>query len=272
MKHPPLVSSHQIVELLKEKHSKDVFIPECKDGPSGVGNVRMDAWAMKKSWAHPLATGYEIKTHRGDFLHDNKWHGYLPLCNEFYFVCPGPEVITVEETGPNAGLIYVASTGNRLITKKKAPHRQVVVPEDFYRYILMCRVKIERHSFYEEQPNIKYWEEWLATKDHQLIIGHRVSKHLAKLYEEKVEQQQRRSDELQNKIDRLEKVQELVTAYGINISKWDLEQEVRRKLLNIPEDLHWAIKQMETTLQKFKSELSKIQGAKDGTEDTEQEA
>ena len=266
------MNSNQIIELLKQKHFKDVFVSECKDGPSGVGGMRMDAWAMKKSWAHPLTVGYEIKVDRGDFLHDIKWHGYLPCCNEFYFVCPGPEVIQVSEIGPEAGLIYVTSTGNRLITKKRAPYRNITVPEDFYRYILMCRVKIQRAHLYfpdnEEETALAFWKDWLANKTEQHIIGHRVSKRLAQLYEEKVEQQQRRSNELQNKLDKLETVQKLIEAFGIKINTWDLEHEVERKVLNIPKDLQYSLKNLEQSLTKFKQELLKV-NPDEHEEDTE---
>jgi len=81
---PALFTAHQLVDLLAAKHSEDVFVPECKLGPSyGDGNGRIDAWAMAKSWAHPLVNAYETKVSRSDFLNDNKWQMYLPFCNQF---------------------------------------------------------------------------------------------------------------------------------------------------------------------------------------------
>lgn len=76
-----------ILRLLEAKHSKDLLIPECKDGPtqSVSEHLRMDAWVMNRSWAHPCYTAYEIKVTRSDFLNDRKWRGYLPYCNEFFF-------------------------------------------------------------------------------------------------------------------------------------------------------------------------------------------
>ncbi|GAG12604.1 unnamed protein product, partial [marine sediment metagenome] len=39
------VNAREIVELLAAKHWKDIFIPECKDGPSWGGRpLRLDAW------------------------------------------------------------------------------------------------------------------------------------------------------------------------------------------------------------------------------------
>lgn len=71
---PRNYNSSAIVALLAARHVNDVFIPECKDGPTQSGShLRMDAWAMNKSWAHPCAIGYEVKVTRADFIGDNKW-------------------------------------------------------------------------------------------------------------------------------------------------------------------------------------------------------
>ena len=83
------ITANKIQSLLAVKHSKDIFVPECKDGPTHTADhLRMDAWVMKRSWVRPLSIGYEIKISRQDFLNDQKWHSYLNYCNEFYFVCP----------------------------------------------------------------------------------------------------------------------------------------------------------------------------------------
>jgi hypothetical protein len=80
------ITAQTIVDLLAEKHSSDVFIRECKDGPSvNNSHCRLDAWAMKRSWSSPCTYGYEVKVSRQDFLKDDKWRNYLPYCNEFYF-------------------------------------------------------------------------------------------------------------------------------------------------------------------------------------------
>jgi hypothetical protein len=82
------VTSGDIIKLLKTKHSEDIFVPECKDGPSGSSFAMIDAWAMPRSWSHPAVTAYEIKISRSDFVRDNKWQKYLACCNLFYFVAP----------------------------------------------------------------------------------------------------------------------------------------------------------------------------------------
>ena len=62
------MKASDIIKLLEQRHSKDLFVPECKDGPTGSHgmHVRLDAWVMPKSWANPALRGYEVKiTHGG---------------------------------------------------------------------------------------------------------------------------------------------------------------------------------------------------------------
>lgn len=174
-------SSDAIVKLLATRHSKDVFVPECKDGPTHyVSHMRLDAWTMNKSWAHPCATGYEIKVSRSDFLQDNKWHGYLPLCNQFYFVAP-KGLIDVSELAPEAGLLAVIGKGHgtRLLTQKKAPHRDIELPEAIYRYILMCRVSVTEETFQMDvQERGDAWRRWLKEKKENQRLGWQVSRRI----------------------------------------------------------------------------------------------
>lgn len=83
-------TAKKLESLLAEKHKDDIFISQCKNGPTqiqGSGDLLiLDGWAMKKSWASPVTIGYEIKVTRNDFLRDQKWMRYLEFCNEFYFV------------------------------------------------------------------------------------------------------------------------------------------------------------------------------------------
>lgn len=121
-KNIPTIDSRTLVCLLKNKHSTDVFVTECKNGQSfGRGMLRLDAWAMKKSWSPLTTIGYEIKVDRNDFERDNKWTGYLPYVHEFYFVCP-PGLIKIHDLPPGIGLMWSTMNGQKLITKMKS-HR-----------------------------------------------------------------------------------------------------------------------------------------------------
>ena len=83
------LTAKDILRLIESRHSGDLVVAECKDGPTHYArHRRLDAWVMRKSWSKPALYGYEIKVSRQDFLKDDKWPDYLPMCNELYFVCP----------------------------------------------------------------------------------------------------------------------------------------------------------------------------------------
>ena len=170
----PDVSAIELERLLAKRHSEDIYVPECKDGPTqtGTGHLRLDAWAMRKSWSRPCMWGYEIKVSRSDFVGDNKWTGYLPLCNEFYFVCPRG-VIEPMELPPDVGLLWASKTGNKLFSKRKAVRRDIEFPSQLVTYILMCRAKIQRNEINHDKA--AHWQAWLAERDEHRNLGRRVA-------------------------------------------------------------------------------------------------
>lgn len=60
----------------------------------------------------------ELKTCKEDFKHDNKWDKYLDYCDYFYFFCPD-NVISVNDIGDKAGLIYLTDNGFKIIRESK---------------------------------------------------------------------------------------------------------------------------------------------------------
>jgi len=215
-----------ILGLLAQKHAKDVFVPECKDGPSeGCNSFRFDAWAMKRSWAKPLTIIYEIKTSRSDFLQDSKWPNYLPYCNELYFAC-SHGLIAPSEVGEHAGLMWASKNFARLYTKKKVPWRDVEIPESLYRYILMSRVRIERQRFGRDPVDDRqYWAEWLKRKKGDRDLGHCVSRAIR--------------EEVVDKVDRVETEIRLLKKQNREL------EDVKRLLQELdfdPEGLHYGLR------------------------------
>ena len=167
----------------------------------------MDAWVMIKSWTQLNFIGYEIKVDRSDFISDNKWPGYLPYCNSFYFVCP-KDVIKESELPAEAGLYYVATTLNRMVLKKKAPHRDVKIPSELFTYVLMCRTKIVADGR-DKDTSKDYWKNWLEEKQLGWDIGHKVSKNLKRMIEEKIEKVDSENRDLKYEIERFQSIQEV---------------------------------------------------------------
>lgn len=204
-------AAKDLLAMLAKKHTEDVFVPECKTGPSPC--PRMDAWAMRKSWAQPVTTGYEIKVSRSDFVGDEKWPYYLPYCSTFYFVC-APGVIAPEEVPDGCGLLVQA--GSRLITKRKAPWRDVEIPEELFRYVLMARVKIVGEFEPAESRSRAYrlakWEAWLKETEKSRELGYMVRGRISELWREQASEIRR----MQAAVASYSKVDERLRELGID--------------------------------------------------------
>ena len=265
---PLVITSKIILDALSVKHSKDVFVSECKTGASYSGCVRMDAWAMKKSWASPQVIVYEIKISRSDFLNDAKWQSYLPYCNEFYFVCPS-KLIEVNEVPEDAGLLYISSTGTRLYTKKKARYRDVTIPEDLYRYLLMWRTITTREYSFDRLSKREYWKNWLEQRKIDTLLGYEVSKGLKKAINEKIEKVQRINKALEERLDRYKYLIEFLESIDVDPKTHYLRSSVESKLrelkLLIPDNLKRSITQTRGDLDILIEKLEKLE-KKEGSE------
>lgn len=221
-------TAQEIVDLLAQRHSKDVFIPECKDGPTHyTSHVRMDAWAMNKSWAHPVVSAYEVKVSRADFLKDNKWPAYLPLCNQFYFVAPAG-LIDLSELPAEAGLLTASGKDNgaRLLTKKKAPHRDVQIPEEVYRYILMCRVAIAPEHHAAQEDRTAHWRRWLNAKQDNQLLGYEVSKRIR----QRAREIENENGHLQRAIEGYEDLRKWLEGMNLSPTDWGLQRKLQDTL------------------------------------------
>jgi len=255
------ITSNDILKLLADKHSEDVFIPECKDGSTWFGShFRLDAWVMNRSWTKLKFTGYEIKVSRSDFLKDDKHQEYMKLCNEFYFVTP-KGICTVDEIPPEAGLLEIASTGNRLFTRKKAMFRQIDFPASLFTYIVMFRTKI-KNNYSDGMTDLQRWQMWLADKIQNRDLGYSVSKRLKENYEQQVLKVKDENNQLRDKIKEYEDFKKLLTEIGITDSDSYYKSRDKIRLLkeseiiyNLESSLNFSKRNIESTiesLQKFK--------------------
>ena len=245
------MNAKAILEMLRRKHEEDVFVSECKDGPSWGGMKRMDAWVMKKSWSNPLSIVYEIKVSRNDFLGDNKWPSYLPYCNQLYFICPS-KIIMPDELPQEVGLMYVSKTGSRVFTKKKAPYRTVEIPESLYRYILMARCKIKSANNFRNDE--AFWRNWMAEKEDRLNFGHMVSRRVSRIISEKIEEVKSDNYRLENENKKLSDIKEYLEKHGINLHGYNPAQSVRDRI-GVPRELETQIERGITSLQNIQKIL-----------------
>lgn len=238
---PAKITAEMIVKLLREKHSEDVFVTECKDGPTqSASHFRMDAWAMNRSWANPCVSAYEVKVSRADFLGDNKWRSYLPCCNQLSFVCPRG-LIRIDELPAEVGLYYVASTGGRLTTQRKPVWRDVVIPDSVWRYILMCRATIKGEG--ASMSKADYWREWLAEKKEDRRLGYEC----AKAIREHVSDVESENRKLTSKMKDYDGIREVLNKLGWTEpdKEWISAAMVERKVASLKEVVPpWFIRQL----------------------------
>lgn len=225
MKH----NAKEISKLLSIKHHGDIFIPECKTGASwGSGYTpRLDAWVMRKSYANACTIGYEIKVSKQDFLNDKKWVNYLPFCNEFYFVCP-PKLILPSEVPENTGLYWTSINCKKLYIKKKAPYREVNIPESIYMYILMSRAKIYEKEFVFDMA--QYWRDWKNEKDENKNLGMFVSKKIAGLVRIRIELVDNENRKMKRLTEQYKEVAEFLTELGYGIGYYDSMFRIKNKI------------------------------------------
>ena len=260
-----------IVRLLAARHSEDVFVPECKTGASwtAVKCPRLDAWAMKRSWARPATYGYEIKIARGDFLQDDKWPDYLGYCHYFSFVAPAG-LIQPEEVPEGCGLICVSSTGTKLYTKRKAPRREVQVPDTLYRYVLMSRAKIVSGTLPIEDGDAReYWGGWIKRQKIDQEFGWRVGRGIRRRVAEEIDSVRRENKALSDRMAGYDRLRAQLAALGVNPdgsgSWWEQEagKAASRALACVPPNLRDGLASARRGIEMLIAALDKMEAAHD---------
>lgn len=228
------VKAEQVKLALQKKHVDDFFLTEVKNGPtqSVKNHVKLDALAIKRSWANPAIIGYEVKVSRSDFQRDEKWPAYLPLCHQFSFVCP-KGLIQPDELPPEVGLIYYDPDTATLTTKRKAMYRLIEEPVDMFKYIIMSRLDSDRHPFYSSKR--EYFEALVANKAETKIlgfyVGEKIAQELKKLRSE-LDNLQRDRARLEEDYGLMQEVRAILKEQGLSVHRWSetWKDELRQAL------------------------------------------
>lgn len=214
------VTANDILELLHRKHSVERFVSvdECKTGSTWFSPtcLRLDMWVMARSYAHPRFIGYEIKVNRQDFLRDTKWPDYLPYCTEFYFVAPAG-IIDPTEVPEQAGLLVASKNVKRLMTKKKAPFRDVEIPISLLTYILMSRARIVGDMF-QTQPKTEIWKDWLRQAKSNKKLGYGLGVEIRKRVDREVKEIKARNGALVEENNKLQHVKDWLKIQGVSLN------------------------------------------------------
>jgi len=258
------VVAADLVRLLSVKHSKELFVAECKDGPTWTANhMRLDAWAMKRSWAQWKTWGYECKVSRSDFLGDDKWPGYLPMCHELSFVCPSG-LIQAEELPEGVGLLWASKNAKRLYTKRKASYREIEPPVNLLIYILMCRASIGGEFGTSRERDIEWWKDWLAGRKDDNELGYKVSEAIAV----KMKDMAKRTLSAERAVEDANVVKKLIEdTFGIDVHKlattWSKDEMLAKAVACVPEGLVRDLRYHATQMGKTADRLEQLVGDKE---------
>lgn len=274
------MNAQQIVSnLIASRHSEDLCVPECKQGRSwknAGGNRcrRLDLWAMKRSYTKPAIYGYEVKVSRSDFLSDEKWHEYLPLCNQLYFVTPWG-LVQPEEIPEGVGLLWISKNITKSYMKKKAAHREIELPIDLFKYVLISRARIGSEiSDREDVDRRAFWYHWLQERATDKDLGSRVSQAVTKHVRE-VERENARLRRENEELDRIKqfwtetlgcKEEELGSQYSYRSQHSDqlraarLNGALSAEFRDILRSAEVSIRKTSETVTQFKAAIEKETG------------
>lgn len=248
----------QITALLAARHSEDIFVPQCKDGPthSRSNHFKLDVWAMRRSWANWSTIGYEIKVARQDWIRDTKHNEYAKLVHEFYLVSP-PGVIMPDELADGIGLLWCSKTATRLYTKRKAAYRDIEPPVDLLLYVLMFRALIDRFPKYDQRSG---WEHYFTQKHDDRLFGANLRGRIAQRFRERVESVNLENERLRARIEKFHALAAEIERRGIPIygdasSIADRIQEI------LPSGFRRALESLKSSIEKILRETEQAKGA-----------
>lgn len=251
------VRATDIKHALSLKHREDFFLTEVKNGSTWSNNALaiMDALAIKKSWAKPCLTGYEVKVSRSDFMNDEKWPIYKSLCHRFYFACP-KDLIQPDELPDDVGLVWFNPEKKNIYTRKKAPFRDIELSADLFYYIILSRLDNEKHPFFSS--NREMMEQYVLDKASKRELGMKVASKMAM----QMAELETEAAHLKNKNERLtfqneqfESLLKVMEKHGLNANRWNAEDELDKALSTaVPPKFLETIE----TIQKASNRLTEI--------------
>ena len=257
----------QIIKLLAKRHSKDMFFTEVKDGSTSMRSrhSRMDAVAIPLSWAHYNIQGYEVKVSRSDFLNDQKWMAYLPMCNQLYWVCAA-DVCDISEIPEPCGLI--TCNGKSLKTVKKAPYREIDPPVEMYKYLMFSYIG----PYWQRDLEIPRIGRLLPNSNAELAKAYANDKaefkEIAYGFKSKLV---KRLESMEGDLRRIEKMKEkqeiLDIIYSeLGISTWDSPNDIKNtitalKTAGMPREIAVSINGLVSSAENLRKKMEQLSGS-----------
>jgi hypothetical protein len=220
------VTEDDVLKGLAKRHADDVFLTHVYNGPwqyarTHSGGCCIDAIALKKSYAHPCVTGYEVKVSRADFHRDSKWPSYLYMCHRLYFATPAKLVTAADLPSPDLGLVWVYSSGT-VRTVRDVPMRPVELTAAFLMALIFWKLDDDKPPFYGSKR--LYAQAYIRDKAERRTIGQelgsKMGKRLAELEEERRHYQKHEQT--------AEDLFILLRNFGVN--EWHWQEELAQRL------------------------------------------
>lgn len=209
-----------LAALAKRHRENETFLTEVKTGPTQVASryelQKIDALAIKHSWANPCFTGYEVKVSRSDFTGDSKWANYLNYCHRFYFACPAG-LIKPEELPDEVGLVWVNPETGGWSVRKAGPFRPIEIRWEMLYYILISRTEPDRYPFFSSRREM--FEAYLEDRED----GRMISLHVGQKWQRELEAIKQRVSEMERQVKASEiglQVLGLLEEHKINVRGW----------------------------------------------------
>ena len=151
-----------------------------------------------------------------------------------------------------------------LYCKKKAPHRDVKMPDSVFKYILMSRSKIVSSNYSDIKNGKKaHWRQWLDEKKENQELGHNVSRKIRQLYNKNVKLVKMNQDRIEARLEKLESVKRILKELGFNENNlgWRYEEKLRQRITEINEGFPEkdVIQHLEASILNLKNTIVAIQ-------------
>jgi hypothetical protein len=248
------ITSGQILTMLEERHSKDVIVPECKNGETWGARdlLKLDAWVLQRTYSPLTTIGYEIKVSRQDFEQDQKWTGYLDLCHMFYFVCPAG-LIRATDLPASVGIIWASK--DKLHVKHKAERAKPDI-EKLNRlliYVVMARSKIvdnmyEINTKPEETNHLQSIRQRIEDANERKELAYFIKGHVRELYEKTLKTEQGFKNREYNLKRFEDKLKLLGITWDSNSNQWQDTMPVENQIDMLKKQIdNWTLDRMKQT-------------------------
>ena len=230
-----------VKRAIAHRHASDMFFTEVKDGPTQIVNhhSRIDALAIKLSWTNFAIIGYEVKVARSDFLRDEKWRAYLPMCNQLYFAA-APGVCDPSEVPECCGLVTVTQSGN-LRTVRKAPWRDIEPPVEMFKYLMFTYIgpyfpkdkRLPRGERLLPSENAEFFKRYLEGKEDLQAVGRRAGRKIGKEIEDLRLENRRLKACLDDQKTAQKELGDIYRALGVSPSSWTASSQAMKAIEQI---------------------------------------